>query len=76
MLADGPPGITKKTILTRGTIIAVIITAPSLAAFFIGWLVLDDLIQAAIIGAGVHFVAMAFAFKIIKKYFVKGPKTR
>lgn len=52
--------------------IAAVITAPSLAAFFAGWLILGDLIQAAIIGAVVHFVAMAFALKIIKKFFVSG----
>lgn len=65
-----PPGITTRTIAVRGTIIGAIITAPSLTAFFIGWQALGDLLNAAIIGAAVHFAAMGFALKISKKLFV------
>jgi len=35
------------------------------------WMILDDLIQAAIIGAVVHFIAMGFSLKISKKFLVK-----
>ncbi len=73
-MTDRTPGITRRKIIIRGTVIAAVITAPSLAAFFIGWLVLGDLIQAAIIGAAVHFVSMVLSLKIIKKFFVGGAK--
>ena len=55
----------------KGTIIALIVTIPSLTAFGISWTLLDDLIQAAIIGGIVHFIAMIFSFKISKKLFAK-----
>jgi len=52
---------------------ASIITVPSLTAFLVSWTVLEDLIQAAIVGAVVHFVAMGFSLKISKKLLVKKP---
>ena len=57
--------------MLRGTIIGLIVTIPSLATFGIIWYVLDDLFQAAIIGAVVHFIALGFSFKIAKKIFCK-----
>ena len=60
-----------KDIFLKGSIIALIVTIPSLTAFGISWKLLDDLIQAAIIGGIVHFIAMIFSFKISKKLFVK-----
>jgi uncharacterized membrane protein len=72
---DKSSNITTKDIAAKGSIIAVILTAPSLSAFFIGWYILDDLIQAAIIGGIVNFLAMGFSIKISKKLFVKKPHT-
>ncbi len=60
-----------KEIILKGSIIAVIITIPSIIAFFLSWKILDDLIQAAIVGAIVHFLAMGFSLKISKKLLVK-----
>ena len=60
-----------KDIFLKGSIIALIVTIPSLTAFGISWQLLDDLIQAAIIGGVVHFISMIFSFKISKKLFVK-----
>ena len=60
-----------KDIFLKGSIIALIVTIPSLTAFGISWKLLDDLIQAAIIGGVVHFISMIFSFKISKKLFVK-----
>ena len=72
MLSDKKPArLTKKDIIAKGSVVAIIITMPSLAAFFVGWYILDDLLKAAIIGAVIHFIAMGFSFKIIKKFFVK-----
>ena len=50
---------------------AVILTVPSLIAFLITWTVLDNLINAAIVGGIVHFIAMGFSLKISKKILVK-----
>ena len=63
-------GISKKNtrseLFAKGSIMAVIISIPSLAGFFIAWKILDNLIEAAVIGLVVHFVAMGFALKIAK----------
>jgi len=58
-------------IALRGTIIAAIITIPSITTFVIAWIILDNLIYAAILGAIVHFIAMGFSLKISKKILVK-----
>lgn len=63
--------LTKKELILKGSIIALIITIPSIAAFLVSWKFLDDLMQAAIIGAVIHFVAMGFSLKISKKFLVK-----
>lgn len=63
--------LSTKDLILKGSVIAVIVTIPSIAAFLISWNVLDDLIQAAIVGAVVHFVAMGFSLKISKKFLVK-----
>ncbi|MCV0399809.1 MAG: hypothetical protein K5785_07435 [Nitrosarchaeum sp.] len=59
--------LTMKEIVLKGSIIAILVTVPSVIAFIISWTILDDLIQAAIIGAVIHFVAMGFSLKISKK---------
>ena len=56
-----------RDLIVRGTIMASIITVPSLITFFVSWVILDDLILAAIIGGVVHFVIMGFSLKISKK---------
>ncbi|HXV67133.1 MAG TPA: hypothetical protein VD731_07915 [Nitrosopumilaceae archaeon] len=56
-------------ILVKGTIIAFLITIPSLASFFITWYILNDVILAAITATIIHFTIMAFSFKISKKIF-------
>jgi len=57
-------------IFLKGTTIAIIITIPSISAFFIAWTILDDLINAAIISVVIHFVSMGFSLKISKKLFM------
>ena len=72
MTSDNKTGnLTLKDIVLKGSIIAVIVTVPSITSFVISWIILDDLIQAAIIGAVIHFVAMGFSLKISKKLHVK-----
>ena len=65
------PKLSIREIALRGTIIATIITVPSIITFFLIWIVLDNLIYAAIMGAIVHFIAMGFSLKISKKILVK-----
>jgi hypothetical protein len=72
MTSDSKTGkLTMKDIVLKGSIIAVIVTVPSIVSFMISWIILDDLIQAAIIGAVIHFAAMGFSLKISKKLHVK-----
>ena len=57
--------------MLKGTIMATILTVPSIIAFLITWTILDNLINAAIGGGVVHFIAMGFSLKISKKILVK-----
>ncbi|NOQ44554.1 MAG: hypothetical protein GQ471_02685 [Nitrosopumilus sp.] len=66
-----PDKLTSKEIILKGTAIALFVIIPSLSAFFLSWKILDDLLQAAIIGGIVHFIAMGFSLKISKKFFAK-----
>jgi uncharacterized membrane protein required for colicin V production len=63
--------LTQKEIILKGTAIAIFVIIPSLSIFFLSWVLLDDLLQAAIIGGIVHFIAMGFSLKISKKFFAK-----
>ena len=58
-------------IMLKGTIMATILTVPSIITFLITWVILDNLINAAIVGGIVHFIAMGFSLKISKKILVK-----
>jgi len=72
MTSDNKTGkLTMRDIVLKGSIIAVIVTIPSIVSFMVIWMILDDLIQAAIIGAVVHFIAMGFSLKISKKFLMK-----
>ena len=72
MTSDNKTGkLTMRDIILKGTIIAVIVTIPSIVSFMVAWMILDNLIQAAIIGAVVHFIAMGFSLKISKKFLVR-----
>jgi len=68
---DNHSKLSIKEIALRGTIIAIIITVPSLVSFVITWTILNNLLYAAILGGVVHFIAMGFSLKISKKLLVK-----
>jgi len=68
---DLPKRTSQKELFAKGSIIAVIISVPSLVGFFISWAILGNLIHAAVVGLVVHFVAMGFALKIAKKILGK-----
>lgn len=66
-----PKRSSRKELFAKGTIIALIISIPSLVGFFAAWNILDNLIEAAVAGLVVHFIAMGFALKIAKKILGK-----
>jgi hypothetical protein len=65
------PGLTTKEIMLKGTIIALIVTIPSLISFFLVWTITDNLIYGGVSSVIVHFIAMGFSLKISKKLLVK-----
>ena len=65
------PKLKISEIVLKGTIMATIVTVPSIIAFLISWIILDNLITAAIVGGIIHFIAMGFSLKISKKILVK-----
>lgn len=66
-----PNKLTIKEIILKGSVIATLVVIPSISAFFLSWFLLDDLLQSAIIGGVVHFIAMGFSLKISKKFLTK-----
>lgn len=56
-------------VFLKGSIIGVLITIPSLTAFFVSWYVLGDKIMAFVVGAIIHFIGMGFSLKLSKKLF-------
>jgi hypothetical protein len=68
---DKSTKLTMREIALRGTIIATIITIPSIIAFVLTWILLDDLIYAFSVGTMVYFFAMIISLKISKKFLVK-----
>ncbi|MFQ5476274.1 MAG: hypothetical protein ACE5DT_04500 [Nitrosopumilus sp.] len=65
------PKLTMREIVLRGTLVAIIITIPSLVAFVLTWVFLDDLLYGFIFGAMVYFISMIISLKISKKFLIK-----
>ncbi|WP_299293072.1 hypothetical protein [Nitrosopumilus sp.] len=63
--------LSKREIFVKGTIIAIILTVPSLIGFVISWMITDNMLTSAIIGGVIHFIAMGFSLKISKKLLIK-----
>ena len=70
-MSDEKSKLSMKEIMLRGSIIAAIITVPSLVTFVLVWILFNDLLFGAILGVVIHFVAMGFSLKISKKILVK-----
>jgi len=66
--------ITMKDIVAKGSIIAIIISVPTLIVFFGVWTISDDLIFGAVAGLITNFVALGISFKVVSKKFTKKPK--
>jgi hypothetical protein len=71
-----PKQLTTAELFVKSSVMAAIIAIPSLAGFGIGWYVLNDLIPSAIIGVIIHFIVLAFSFRISKKLFDRTSKTQ
>ncbi|QLH09410.1 hypothetical protein [Candidatus Nitrosotenuis sp. DW1] len=65
---QGPSRPTREIFL-KGSLIGLIITVPSLAAFFISWFVTGEKYISLVIGVVVHFIGMGFSLKLAKKLF-------
>lgn len=68
-------GLTSRDVAVKGSIIGVIIAVPTVVVFLVLWSLTGDLMIPAAAGAGVHFVALVFAFRLAKKFLVgRDPK--
>ena len=61
-------------LITKGSLIALIITIPTLIVFFGVWTITDDLIYGAIGGLVTNFITLGISFKIVNKKFAKKSK--
>ncbi len=61
-------------IVTKGSLIAIIISVPTLVVFFSIWTITDDLIFGGLGGLITNFITIGISFKIVSKKFVKKPK--
>ena len=75
MLAEHPvKKLTMTDIAAKGSLIAIIISVPTLVVFFAIWTISDDLIYGAVGGLITNFIALGISFKIVSKKFTKKPK--
>jgi hypothetical protein len=70
-LSDKKSKLSIFEIVLKGTIIATIISVPSLTSFVLIWVIFDDLILGIIVGIVIHFIAMGFSLKISKKLLLR-----
>ena len=59
-----------KEIVLKGTIIAIIVSVPSLIAFVIVWKFFDNFETGLMLGVVIHLFTMVISFKISKKLLV------
>ena len=58
-------------IVSKSSLVAAIVTIPTLASFFGVWQVSDNLLYGAVAGLIVNFIALGFSFKLVRKFLVK-----
>ncbi|NMI83313.1 MAG: hypothetical protein EX286_01510 [Candidatus Nitrosopelagicus brevis] len=66
--------ITTKDIVAKGSLIAIIISVPTVVVFFGMCTITAYLIFCGVGGLITNFFALGIAFKIVSKKFVKKPK--
>lgn len=64
-------GLTSRDLAVKGSIIGIIIAAPTIVVFLVLWGLTGDLLMPAVAGAAVHFVALVFAFRLAKRFLVR-----
>jgi hypothetical protein len=75
MLAEPPAKkLTMTDIAAKGSLIALIISVPTLVVFFAIWTISNDLIYGAVGGLITNFITLGISFKIVSKKFTKKPK--
>jgi ABC-type uncharacterized transport system permease subunit len=74
-LTENPPKkITTIDLITKGSLIAILISVPTLIVFFGVWTITNDLISGAVAGLITNFLALGISFKIVNKKFTKKTK--
>ena len=58
-------------LITKGSLIAVLISVPTLIAFFGVLTMTGDLISGAVTGLITNFISLGISFKIVNKKFTK-----
>ena len=71
MTENSTKKVTKIDLITKGSLVAAIITIPTLITFFGVWTVTNDLLYGAIGGLVANFIALGTAFKIVPKFTQK-----
>tara|TARA_Y100000590_G_scaffold34596_1_gene37737 strand:- start:8979 stop:9218 length:240 start_codon:yes stop_codon:yes gene_type:complete len=74
MTENSAKKLTMTDLLIKGSSIAALISIPTLVVFFLIWTISDDLLFGAIAGLVTNLVALAGAFKIVNKKFIKKQK--
>ena len=74
MTEPSPKKLTMANLVAKGSLIAIIISVPTLIVFFVIWTIFDDLIFGAVGGLITNFIALGISFKIVSKKFIKKPK--
>ena len=64
-------GLTSRDVAVKGSVIGIIIAAPTVVVFLVLWELTGDLMMPAVAGAAVHFVALVFAFRLAKRFLVR-----
>ena len=66
--------VTSKDLIAKGSLVAIIITVPTLILFYAVWTITSDLIFGAVAGLITNFITLGISFKIVSKKFVKKRK--
>ena len=74
MAENSTKKVTTMDLITKGSLIALIITIPTLIVYFGVWTMTDDLIYGAVGGLITNFITLGISFKIVNKKFTKKPK--
>ena len=74
MTENSTKKITTKDLIAKGSLIAVLISVPTLIVFFGVWTITNDFIFGAVAGLITNFIALGISFKIVNKKFTKKSK--